>query len=58
MLVMFLGAQGIAIGALDVLTVELAQGVLHRGGDWAGYSTRHSAPEVSSRSSSRRDSSG
>lgn len=39
MLVLLLGAQGIAIGALDVLTVELAQGVLDRGGDWAGYLT-------------------
>jgi MFS family permease len=39
MLLLLLGAQGIAIGALDVLSVELAQGVLHRGGDWAGYLT-------------------
>jgi MFS family permease len=38
-LVLLLGAQGIAIGALDVLSVELAQGVLQRGGDWAGYLT-------------------
>ena len=37
MLIVLLGAQGIAIGAFDVLSVELAQGVLHRGGDWAGY---------------------
>ena len=37
MLVMLLGAQCVALGALDVLYVELAQGVLHRGGDWAGY---------------------
>ena len=36
-LVMLLGAQSIAIGALDVLYVELARGVLHLGGDWAGY---------------------
>lgn len=32
-------AQMVAIGALDVLIVELAQGVLGRGGDWAGYLT-------------------
>ena len=37
LLVLLLGAQGIAIGALDILSVEFAQGVLHRGGDWAGY---------------------
>jgi hypothetical protein len=37
MLVQLLGAQFIAIGALDVLYVEIAQGVLHRGGSWAGY---------------------
>jgi len=37
LLVALLGAQGIAIGALDILSVEFAQGVLHRGGDWAGY---------------------
>jgi hypothetical protein len=37
LLVLLLGAQGIAIGALDVLSVEYAQGVLDRGGDWAGY---------------------
>ena len=36
-LVILLGAQSIALGALDVLYVELARGVLHRGGDWAGY---------------------
>jgi hypothetical protein len=36
-LVLLLAAQGIATGALGVLTVELAQGVLDRGGDWAGY---------------------
>lgn len=36
-LVLMLAAQGIAIGSLSVLYVELAQGVLHRGGDWAGY---------------------
>lgn len=38
-LVLLLGAQGVAFGALDVLNVELAQGVLGRGGDWAGYLT-------------------
>lgn len=37
MLVFLLGAQATAIGALDVLYVELARGVLHRGGNWAGY---------------------
>ena len=37
LLVLLLAAQGIAFGALDVLNVELAQGVLGRGGDWAGY---------------------
>jgi MFS family permease len=37
MLVLLLGAQGIAIGALGVLSVEFAVGVLQRGGDWAGY---------------------
>jgi MFS family permease len=37
MLVLLLGAQCIALGALDVLYVEIAEGVLHRGGSWAGY---------------------
>ena len=37
MLVLLLGAQCIALGTVDVLYVELARGVLHRGGDWAGY---------------------
>jgi MFS family permease len=37
LLVLLLGGQCIALGALDVLYVELARGVLHRGGDWAGY---------------------
>ncbi len=37
LLIVLLGAQGIAIGALGVLSVEFAQGVLGRGGDWAGY---------------------
>ena len=37
MLVMLLGAQCVALGALDVLYVELARGVLHRGGAWTGY---------------------
>ncbi len=36
-LVLLLGAQATALGALDVLYVELARGVLHRGGNWAGY---------------------
>ena len=36
-LIVLLTAQCVAIGALDVLNVELAQGVLHRGGNWAGY---------------------
>ena len=35
-LVLLLG-QATALGALDVLYVELARGVLHRGGNWAGY---------------------
>lgn len=34
---LLLGAQAAAIGALDVLYVELARAVLHRGGNWAGY---------------------
>lgn len=37
LLVLLLGAQATALGALDVLYVELARGVLHRGGNWAGY---------------------
>lgn len=37
LLVLLLCAQGIAIGALGILSVEFAEGVLHRGGDWAGY---------------------
>jgi Cyclic nucleotide-binding domain/Major Facilitator Superfamily len=37
MLVSLLGAQGVAVGALGVLSVEYAQHVLHRGGDWVGY---------------------
>jgi hypothetical protein len=36
-LLLLLGGQFVAIGALDVLYVELARGVLHRGGSWAGY---------------------
>jgi Na+/melibiose symporter-like transporter len=36
-LVLLLFAQSAALGALDILYVELAQGVLHRGGNWAGY---------------------
>lgn len=37
MLVLMLGVQCVALGALDVLYVEVAQAVLHRGGAWAGY---------------------
>ncbi|MEP6893091.1 MAG: cyclic nucleotide-binding domain-containing protein, partial [Gaiellaceae bacterium] len=37
MLVLMLGTQCVALGALDVLYVEVAQAVLHRGGAWAGY---------------------
>lgn len=36
-LISLLGSQAAALGALDVLYVELAVGVLHRGGNWAGY---------------------
>ena len=36
-IVVLLGALSIALGALDVLYVELARGVLHLGGNWAGY---------------------
>jgi hypothetical protein len=36
-LILLLGSQAAALGALDVLYVELARGVLHRGGSWAGY---------------------
>jgi Cyclic nucleotide-binding domain len=36
-LVLLLGAQFVALGALDVLYVQLAISVLHRGGSWAGY---------------------
>jgi Cyclic nucleotide-binding domain/Major Facilitator Superfamily len=36
-LVVLLSSLCIALGALDVLYVELARGVLHLGGDWAGY---------------------
>jgi hypothetical protein len=39
LLLLLLSAQGIAIGALDVLTVELAQGGLDLGADWVGYLT-------------------
>jgi hypothetical protein len=35
--VLLLGAQAVALGALDILYVELARGVLHLGGNWAGY---------------------
>ncbi len=37
MLVGLLGAQCVALGALDILYVELARGVLHRSGAWTGY---------------------
>ena len=37
LLVVLLGAHGVALGALDVLFVELARGVLHLGSSWAGY---------------------
>src|SRR5262249_60582455 len=37
MLIGLLAVECVALGALDVLYVELAQGVFHRGGDWAGY---------------------
>jgi Cyclic nucleotide-binding domain len=36
-LLLLLFAQAVAIGALDVLYVELAKGVFHLGGNWAGY---------------------
>ena len=36
-LVALLAAQGVLIGSLDVMYVELSQGVLGRGGAWAGY---------------------
>ena len=39
LLLSLLGVECIAIGALDVLAVELAVGGLHRGSDWAGYLT-------------------
>jgi hypothetical protein len=39
LLLMLLGAECIAIGALDVLVVELGQGALGRGSDWVGYLT-------------------
>jgi MFS family permease len=37
MLIALLAAQGLLIGALDIMYVELSQGVLDRGGSWAGY---------------------
>lgn len=37
LLVILLGAQFVVIGALDVLYVELAQGVLSLGASWVGY---------------------
>ena len=39
LLLLLLGAECVAIGALDVLAIELAQGGLDRGADWAGYLT-------------------
>lgn len=39
LLLLLLGAECVAIGALDVLVIELAQGGLDRGADWAGYLT-------------------
>jgi predicted MFS family arabinose efflux permease len=36
-LLLVLGAQSVAIGALDILYVELARGVYDLGGNWAGY---------------------
>jgi hypothetical protein len=39
LLILLLGAECIAIGALDVLVVELALGGLDLGADWAGYLT-------------------
>ena len=39
LLLMLLGAECIAIGALDILVVELAIGGLDLGADWAGYLT-------------------
>ena len=37
LLVTFLGAQWVVVGALDILFVILAVQVLHRGQDWVGY---------------------
>ena len=37
LLVALLAAQGILIGSLDIMYVELSQGVLGLGGSWAGY---------------------
>lgn len=39
LLLLLLGAESVAIGALDVLAVELAVGGLDRGANWAGYLT-------------------
>lgn len=39
LLLLLLGAECIAIGAIDVLIVELAQGGLELGSDWVGYLT-------------------
>jgi MFS family permease len=43
-LLVLLLAQASALGALDVLYVELAGGVLHRGGNWAGYLNAATGP--------------
>jgi MFS family permease len=37
LLVSLLAAQGLLIGALDVMYVELSHAELHRSGSWAGY---------------------
>ena len=39
LMLLLLGAECIAIGALDVLLVEFARGALDRGADWVGYLT-------------------
>lgn len=39
LLLLLLGAEAIAVGALDVLVVELGQGALDRGAGWVGYLT-------------------
>ena len=39
LMLLLLGAESIAIGALDVLVVQFAQGALDRGAGWVGYLT-------------------